>query len=611
MDFEHITEASNSGQQAVYNNTAIHRSQAVQDNFQYFTENCGDDDFLNSRQNFVEMVSTDEVRHADYVNTLLGNNGTDGLVTKVVNDPIIESNVRKVINRQREIYLEDINNGTLGVTDNSIAYAGASYPMLIDLYTDPTINGIATQHVINKQAFTFKRGWVSGEVENSNGTFTTTRLPSNNKLVRGETEEVTIPPGGSVKLFELSGAKEVNGRPITYRNTAINKSLFNIFELVISDDDNGAGGVSSPVNEHVIPIVIRPIMKPNARNTAPYKFTFFAGPEVANPTYNPLNSRSSPTIQDITGEEIAVHVHFSIDWEKGVINWTATFENLTDPATTNIYAPVHLKARVHYRPKEEKYNYVTAKFNQTSWDMDIDVKEMFRIPLHQEDLQDYKDMDNIDLLKTFTFHLNHQFKLNKDLDIATLLEQYIPEYERVGSVSYCNLDQFKTSGGNFTPDSMADVFKNIKIALTRTNSNIHKIFHAAPQTLIAGRGVAAVLANTNDMAYNVKNFYNNGNHGEGRVGMMSGMTSQYDYQKVIISDAIPSNYIYHVYKPASNMKEHTVMADIIYKPLYISEEIHETVKSIYMKSRTAIEITNPEGIGLTILNGHEDFFGNL
>ncbi|MBC8553598.1 MAG: hypothetical protein H8D23_28620 [Candidatus Brocadiales bacterium] len=62
-----------------------------------------------------------------------------------------------------------------------------------------------------------------------------------------------------------------------------------------------------------------------------------------------------------------------------------------------------------------------------------------------------------------------------------------------------------------------------------------------------------------------------------------------------------------VYKAQTDDLSRTAIADIIYKPLYIVEEITNSMKRTFVKSRTTLEFTALDALGVVTISGYEDF----
>jgi hypothetical protein len=86
---------------------------------------------------------------------------------------------------------------------------------------------------------------------------------------------------------------------------------------------------------------------------------------------------------------------------------------------------------------------------------------------------------------------------------------------------------------------------------------------------------------------------------------------RFGQQQVIRSDSIPSNRIYHIYKPGTDDPSRAAILDIVHWPLYVMEEITDAIKYTYLRSRSTIEIITPWALGYTELKGYEDYFGKL
>jgi hypothetical protein len=78
-------------------------------------------------------------------------------------------------------------------------------------------------------------------------------------------------------------------------------------------------------------------------------------------------------------------------------------------------------------------------------------------------------------------------------------------------------------------------------------------------------------------------------------------------QMILASNMIEDDKIYIVYRAPSDDLSRTAIADIIYKPLYVLDEIDQSQRRTYIKSRSALELTAPEAIGAITMTNYSSY----
>ena len=160
-------------------------------------------------------IVTDQVTYDSYANKLL-----EGLE---------ESDVRFIkgmFDRQREVLLEEAAS-LLGSPD-AITYAVTSFPMLVDIYSDPLLSKVVSVYPSNLPTMTIPRlKWVSKIIDHL-GNVTEIEFPTATKSVRnGAVEPIMV--GQSANVFQ---ALTIFDEKSQFR---LNKRNFKIIQLVLND----------------------------------------------------------------------------------------------------------------------------------------------------------------------------------------------------------------------------------------------------------------------------------------------------------------------------------------------------------------------------------------
>lgn len=195
-----------------------------------------------------------------------------------------------------------------------------------------------------------------------------------------------------------------------------------------------------------------------------------------------------------------------------------------------------------------------------------------------------------------------QILLNKDFDLAYFLEAAETEMLANGAFQTMNLGNYDASGGLLYPGNLVDIAKSVIPRIAMTNRVVHRNFRAEPQFLLTGLRTAALLETMQKWSPKITNYT------DGEAGyVVEGST--FMKQTILTSPAISDDSIYTMYKAPNDNLSRAVFIDFIYKPLYIIEEITNSQKRTFVKSRTAMELCNPTAVGCVKVNGMSDILG--
>jgi hypothetical protein len=515
------------------------------ENYEHFIRENRDD--LSTHHGKLEMLSTDGA-FKSYIDML-----SEGF------SPQQKRSFSAIAERQRELILEDVS---VGPSSNAFGYAVHSFPILADIYSDPVLSQIATTYPVNKSILTIPRAKIFARTSNSDGTVTTTRLPTTTNLVRSKAVEIVMPQG----RFDIFTYITTLSSSTTKDTASINKRYFVINKVTITLSDNTTTDVAVMIN-------------PDVRGQFTNVVEFMDDTVGAGPVY-PEHTAS------IVG---------NINWDTGIIQYSSTIQDINlhglTPGATPL-AVVSITASVVMSPRRGSVGRTTISLEMEGWDINVDVTDDFEIKLDQEKIHDFSDIYNIDLLKMLSTAIKHQMLYNKDYDLAYMLKSHEPVFKINGSYQEYDIGKFVVVGSNFTPASVIDVFRGIVPLISRVNRNIRKIFRADPQYIVAGARMATILESLQMFAVN----FQSNNNGESGY-QTSQQNIDFKKQMIIACDSIDDDTLYVVYKAPGDLLERTAIADIIYKPLYIIDEIDESQPRTFVKSRTTLQITAPEAIG--------------
>jgi len=447
----------------------------------------------------------------------------------------------KVAHREREMLLTE--SSSLLSDNASKAWAIMYYPLLADVYATPVISKILTTFTTNNPQVAIPRKTIKGEIINFDGSKVVIDLPTS-KAVRPNKTEVTISEGKS-NIFSLIG--------LTDAKATINTRYFAITEVNLKE-------VTSSGTENIItvPVVIR----------ADFTGNIYGEFEAVDSDGEKYVGAISGKVDFNKGEIILSHTPIKYSGQSQI-----TFENAKVSCRINVYGEDKGTVRV----------YVDA---QDTIKLKIDQDSSFFIELIAEQVQDLKDIYNLDVLSSAMEVVKLQFVLNKDADIAELLKLSEPEMKKHGN--YATVD-FSKLPNSFNPSSYADLYSVIVPKILKVKNRIRKIAHVEPQYLLCSPDTATLIESLQNYG-----LLSNQKGDTLKVGP-KGMTIAFTKFDVIVSEAVPNNKIYVVYKAPN--KQQAAIIDIVYKPLYIERSNVNGISKTYLKSRTAVEVVDTKKLG--------------
>ena len=99
---------------------------------------------------------------------------------------------------------------------------------------------------------------------------------------------------------------------------------------------------------------------------------------------------------------------------------------------------------------------------------------------------------------------------------------------------------------------------------------------------------------------------------QGSLGW-SGESAQFLKLKILESFSLDANgstsKMYLLTKAPDNQLEKTIITDLIYQPLYITNEITNSLQKNYVRSRTLIHVCRPDGVACIEVQGTKDILG--
>jgi len=531
-------------------NSDVNMSDLIFENYNAYLSEHRDD--LSTPAGAIEMLSSDGAFSA-YMAAL-----TEGM------EPYQKSAVLAVCEREREYLLQESTQ--LGPSASIIGYAVTYFPILSDIYADPVISRVATTYPTNKSIITIPKVELVASVKNSDGTTSKYPMPRAQYLIRTKAETLNLLSNQSNNLFELSAGFATG--EITNVKARVNQRYFLITQLEAFGDNGGVADTTTLVALN---------LRPDARGQLHKEFQFI----------------------DSANNNVSATLIGHVDWDSGNVQYSVTFS----PITGYSFVCNYVVCKCVFSPKTGDIGRVKISIKVSGWDVNIDTKEDFEIELQTETIQDYRDIYNIDLVRSMSEAIKSQMMLNKDWDLSYFLEANESEMVYWGAAQSINVTRFADQEGIISPRTIIDIFKSISPRIAMVNRVIHRNFRAVPQFLLTGMRTGAMLESMQQWTSSMSNY------SSGDVGYLSNPGTSLIKQTVLTSPAISDNKIYTIYKAPGDNLSRAVIIDFVYKPLYIIEEITNSVKRTFVKSRTALEICATHATGVIHVEGLDDFLG--
>jgi hypothetical protein len=457
-----------------------------------------------------------------------------------------ESTVRRIkpiLDREREMYIEEATS--ILTSPQAIAYAVASFPMLINIYADPMLSKVVTVYPYDKPTMTIPRlRWVAKVIDEM-GNATEYTFPTATRMVRPQFKQVQV--GQSANLFNLLQVQKGDFR--------ISKRNF-VFESIHIDDDGSGNAVDLALNAPV-----------DARGNVMYTFTIGGG---------------------------EYKLQGQVDFETGAVTWSVV-TIVAGSATIGNTAVVKFRMFGNGNGRQVVKSYP----RQDIIDIDADIEDSFEVENIEEVIQDWKALYDINILAELKNHVKDQIKLNRDFEIAELLSANIPFAQTIGQYVEVDFSAFESAAGVVRPTTIQDIFQNLVPPLNALIERMRRQNNMEVQYLVTGVDTAAILKSLQEFSLKF----------EGLTGMAgtSGTVGAFAKLEIIESYAVENDLI-HLVTEAPTLGQSSVVM-VMYKPLYIITETTNSIRRTFIKSRTWIGVVRPEGLGHILLKNYESYFG--
>lgn len=481
--------------------------------------------------------------------------------------------IRPLFNHQRNMLLEEAAN--ISTSDMAAGFAVTFFPILADIYNEDILHKAIIHHYTDKPLLTVPKMSLLATVYNSNGTEKSLPFPRARYLIRAEPEEIRLLPNSQNNLFSLSKSypEKVNDKL-----SVVNQRFFSLENIAVKIQNTKL----SKTEIKIIPLIARP----DLRGQVVKEFEF----------------------EDFNNDLISGKLIGNINWDKGIFYYSCSFESKTDYEFTLEY----VDSLVLFTARSGEIGRVKIKLQMQGWDIKVDVKEDFEFELDAETMQDYTDIYNIDLIKNISHAIKTQTLLNRDHDIAKLLRSVEPEIKTMNTYEMVDFAPIQDTFGILSPGFLSSIYQTLVPRFSVVSRFMYVNYNAIPQYILTGVRMAAVLENLQEYAVSLPT-YKEGMAGYDNLHAMNIHANVFLKSVILTSPAIEPDKAYLLYKPdleeihdnsptlhltKEEKLRSTVLADIVYQPLYIIEEITNSQKRTFIRSRSTFELFRPEGVGL-------------
>lgn len=501
--------------------------------------------------NSIINILEDDDKFKDFTNILF-----EGMS----NDQISIANI--ICEAQRNFLIQEMSNN-IGNSDLAIGYAISYFPILCDTYCTDILGNAILFKQVDSPILTIPRLKMTASVQNSNGTVNNWTFPRAMFLIRSEPEDFKLTPKLTHNLFSLSKSPI----KLTPENSSINKKYF-ILKTINVEIKNEQTKTTETI-DHLL------MIRPDSRNQFNYDFEIISAenPKImANCTIIGHIIFDSGQLQyDMTTISSDPNYTFTIKY--------GTFSCLFNSRTTDI-------------------GRVKISVKMSGEDIDISKNDDFEYDLDVETLQEYSDIYNIDLIRTLSTAIKGQLLLNRDHDISNLLKSSIPDTKLNHTYEELQFVPIFDTNGYLSPGYYQSIAQLLIPKISLIARYMYYNTTLLPTYILCGIKTSVVLEALQEFIITYPQMraglagYNN------KYGDKTINRSSFRSYKIIMSHAIPEDDLYLLYKPTSKDEEvYSNIVNFIYKPLYLVEEITNSQKRIFIKTRNTVELLNTSTIG--------------
>lgn len=465
---------------------------------------------------------------------------------------------KSLFERQRNMIIEE--GTTMLGSPEAISYSVTSFPMLLDIYAEPLLSKVVTVYPSDKPVMSIPRLKWTAKIIGLDGSENKVYFPNANQMVRpGYFDAVSTKVVDN--LFTLAG---VTSNVDQFR---LNKRNFKITNVKFTVDPDGAGS-GAAIAQNIDVVII-----------ADARGGFEEDIVVTDNAATPVTLGS-------------VRVSGTINFESGQV----TYGLIALDATVGVVTPTSITYRGRIFGVGNGKGVVKARPEQSMIDINADVEDSFEIENIEEIIQDWKSLYNLDIIAQVKDYVKDQMKLNKDYEIAELLETNIPAAKRFGH--YAEIDFSAITGDQGTaPRTFADIFKNILPVISMLGEIVKKNTRLEFSYIVCGVKASAILKTLQEYALKIA----------GPVGEMGMKGTSGDFLRIeIITSFAVADDLIHLVTKSETLSQSTIL-EVSHKPFYVIREVTNSINRTFIKSRNWIGIVRAEGIATIRVKGIAGF----
>ena len=464
---------------------------------------------------------------------------TDKLLENL--DESIVRTLRPILDREREMFIEEASS--ILTSPQAIAYAVASFPMLINIYADPMLAKVVTVYPYDKPTMTIPRlRWVAKVIDETGAT-QEFLFPTATEMIRPQFKLIDC--SGVDNLFDIMFVQKGDFR-ISKRNFRIDSvhAVTGAADVMIAAQADARGNIMHTFN--------------------------FGG--------------------------FSYKIQAQVDFETGDITWAV----IALDGGTETFDTAKTKFRMFGNGNGRQV--VKSYPRQDIIDIDADIEDSFEVENLEEVIQDWKALYDINILAELKNHVKDQIKLNRDYEIADLLESNMPFADTIGQVVRIDMGTFADKGGaGLRPVITQDIFKNIVPPLMALMERMRRQNNMEVQYLVTGIDTAAVLKSLQEFSIRMEGM-------NGELGF-TGSGGAFGKLEIVEAYSVRPDLI-HLVTEAPTLGQSSIVM-VMYKPLYIITETTNSIRRTFIKSRTWLGVVRPEGLGTIVLENYTPYFGTF
>lgn len=503
-----------------------------------------------------------------------------------------------LLDQQRAQLLEEATS--IASSPTAIAYAVASFPMLVDIYAEPLLSKITTLYPTNVPTLTIPRLKFKSTVVEADGSSKEYYFPTATELIRPGLMDITL-TAASTNVFATNN--------VSRSEFKLNARDFSIRKIKLEEVNVVAAG--SVLDGKVYPAgTVLPVAVTKSSGTS-----YAAGSTLASnltlevddvvtklfveECFIVLNARNmaveSFEYETLDGKKATYSLTATVNFDTGDVVYSITL--LDAAGTSSVIRGVSAEAKIKLLGIGNGRGVAKVKPEQSALDINADIDDSFEIEDVEEFIQDWKALYNIDMFASLKDAVKTQMLLNKDLEISDILQGKLGALKKISHYGLCDFNAFTLNGGSYTPDHVVHVLKNIVPKIVGLAERMRKSLRRYPSYIVCSDQTAGVIKSLQDFVVRV----------DGQSGMYGAAAATADFAKmeVIVSSSMPADFIYLVDK--TNVISQASLIDVEYKPMYIVEEVTNSKKRLFIKSRNKIAAVRDEAIGCLQLVNYSQY----